>query len=247
MAETLKRSSLGDLVRRLHGDRHVAVRELGAARFGCRWLARRLARREARALERLEGLDGVPVLVALDRDRLVRSFLDGEVMHRARPGSSVYFRAALRLLRQMHRRGVAHNDLAKEANWICRRGPDAGIVDFQLAYCAARRSRWFRLLAREDLRHWLKHKAHYRPDTLTARQLRLLASPAWPARLWRAVFKPVYRLLTRGLLGWPERPGAAERERPGPAAREQFRADERERFRADERREPGASGRQRLG
>jgi hypothetical protein len=76
------------------------------------------------------------------------------------------------------------------------------------------------LLAREDLRHWQKHKAHYRPDLLTARQRRLLATPAWPARLWRAAVKPVYRLLTRGLLGWPERLGAAERERPGAEERE---------------------------
>jgi hypothetical protein len=220
-SETLKRSSLGDLVRRNHAGQPTAVRELDAARFGCRWLARSLARREARALTRLAGVVGVPKLIALDRDRLVRSYLDGEAMHRALPHSRAYFRNALRLLRQMHRRGVAHNDLAKEANWICGPGQTAGIVDFQLACCPARRTRRFRLLAREDLRHWLKHKAHYRPDTLTDRQQRLLATPAWPARLWRTAFKPVYRLLTRGLLGWPERRSAAERERPG--------ADERRR------------------
>ncbi len=168
MAEILKRGTLGDLVRRRHGGSTAAVRELGAARFGCRWLARRLARREARALEWLEGIDGVPALIAHDRNRLVRSFLDGEPMHRARPDSRTYFRNSLRLLRQLHRRGVAHNDLAKEANWICGQGQAAGIVDFQLAYCLERRSRWFRLLAREDLRHWLKHKAHYGPDALSA-------------------------------------------------------------------------------
>ena len=210
----LKRGSLGDVVHRICDGRPTAVREPGAARFGCRWLARWLARREARALSRLAGLAGVPELVALDRDRLVRSFLAGQAMHRARPDSRAYFRNALRLLRQLHRRGVAHNDLAKEANWICARGHAAGIVDFQLAYCPKRRNHWFRLLAREDLRHWLKHKAHYRPDTLTPRQRQLLATPAWPARLWRLGFKPGYRLLTRGLLGWPERPGADERERP---------------------------------
>jgi predicted Ser/Thr protein kinase len=213
--EALKRGSLGDVVRREYAGRMAAVREFGTARFGCRWLARRLARREARALARLSGLAGVPELIALERDRLIRSFLDGEAMHRARPDSREYFREALRLLRQLHRQGVAHNDLAKEANWLCSRGRTAGIVDFQLAYCPARRTRWFRLLAREDLRHWLKHKAHYRPDALTPGQQRLLATPAWPARLWRRGFKPVYRLLTRQLLGWPDRPGADERERPG--------------------------------
>jgi predicted Ser/Thr protein kinase len=212
--ETLKRGSLGDVQCREFAGRTVAVREFATARFGCRWLARRLARREADTLRRLDGLEGIPEFIALDRDRLVRSFIDGEAMHRARPASPDYFRNGLRLLRQMHRRGVAHNDLAKEANWICGRGQSAGIVDFQLAHCSGRRSRWFRLLAREDLRHWLKHKAHYRPAALTAGQRRLHATPAWPARLWRLIVKPVYRLLTRRLLGWPERPGADERERP---------------------------------
>lgn len=229
MVDTLKRGSLGDLVRGDYAGRPVAVREFGTARFGCGWLARRLARREARALGRLRGIEGVPALISLDPGRLVRSFIEGEAMHRARPESRDYFRNALRLLRQLHRRGVAHNDLAKEANWICGRRQTAGIVDFQLAHCPARRTRWFRLLAREDLRHWLKHKAHYRPDLLTARQRRLLATPAWPARLWRTAVKPVYRLLTRSLLGWPERPGAAERERPGDGGRKPPGSKDRER------------------
>jgi hypothetical protein len=116
----------------------------------------------------------------------------------------------------MHRAGVAHNDLAKEANWLCTPRGGAGIVDFQLAYCPRRRGRVFRVLAREDLRHLYKHKRYYRPDGLTTRQRALLAHPSVLSMAWRRLFKPVYGFVTRRLLGWAEREGAEEREwRPG--------------------------------
>lgn len=209
----LKRGTGGDVCLESGTGAARIVRDLGTARPGYRWLARRLARREARALGRLEGIDGVPALLALDATRLVRTALPGQPMHVAQPASPDYFRDALRLVRRLHGRGVTHNDLAKEANWLCREADRAGIVDFQLAIYFERRGRLFRLLAREDLRHLLKHKACYRPDLLSSRQRALLARPAWPARLWRRLVKPVYRLVTRRLLGWPERAGPAERER----------------------------------
>ena len=210
----LKRGSSGDIRREAAPGGLRAVRDLHTARFGCRWLARRLARREARALTRLAGTDGVPALIALEPDRLIRSFVPGEPMHAAEPRSKSYYLSALGLLRRIHSMGVTHNDLAKEANWIRRPDGTAGIVDFELAVCFRTRNRWFRLLAREDLRHLLKHKARYRPDALSSRQRAMLARPSWPARLWRALFKPGYHLVTRRVLGWPERKSAAERERP---------------------------------
>jgi hypothetical protein len=216
----LKRGALGDVYCDMgagsggeaDGDPARIVRDLGPARWA--WLARRLARREAHALRRLEGTPGVPRLVALERDRLVRTYLPGQALHTAAPPSREYFRRAFRLVCRLHRLRVTHNDLAKEANWISSPGAVPGIVDFQLAVCFARRGRLFRRLAREDLRHLLKHKRHYLPEILTAREHRILTTPLWPARCWRAVVKPGYRFLTRRLLGWPERDGAAERQRP---------------------------------
>lgn len=212
----LKRGTCGDIMAVVDAGQPVIVRDLRTARFGSRRLARHLARREARALERLAGLAGIPDLIRFESDRLTRSFLPGHPMHEAQPQSRAYFRDALRLLRRVHCQRVAHNDLAKEANWICNSDSQAAIVDFQLAVCFKRRNRWFRWLAREDLRHLLKHKAHYRPDTLTASQRNLLRNPSWLSRCWRLLFKPAYHFVTRRLLGWPERTGAAERERRMP-------------------------------
>src|SRR3546814_9488511 len=78
-----------------------------------------------------------------------------------------YFRAARRLLQGLHRRGVAHNDLAKEANWLVLADGRPAVIDFQLAVLGQLRSRWMRLLAREDLRHLLKHKRTYCPQSIT--------------------------------------------------------------------------------
>lgn len=209
----LKRGSLGDVRLVRSGDETHIVRELNASRRGCRPLARYLARREARALVRLENIDGVPALIAIEPDRLVRTAFSGRPMHESSPPSRDYFRRALHLLRRLHAAGVTHNDLAKEANWICRPEQQPAIVDFQLAVCFHRHGRMFRLLAREDLRHLLKHKARYQPDAISSRQRQMLERPSLPSRLLRSWFKPAYLFLTRRLLGWPERAGAAERER----------------------------------
>ena len=189
----------------------VVVRDTGDARWWLAWLARRLCRREARALERLDELPGTPRLIAAEAGRLRREWIEGRPMQVARPRNPDYFRRAQRLVRALHRHGVAHNDLAKEPNWLVTPTGAPALVDFQLATVSARRGRLFRTLAREDLRHLLKHKWTYCPERLTARERRILASPAPIARLWMATGKPVYRFVTRRLLGWADREGAGDR------------------------------------
>lgn len=178
-----------------------------------RWLARWLAAREAAALAALAGVAHVPRLLGFDGTVVRRSFVPGVALHEAATTPTrAYFASALRVLRALHRVGVAHNDLAKEANWLLLPDGAAGIVDFQLATRAPTRTRAFRRRAYADLRHLLKHKRTYQPAWLTARQRRVLATPTLGTRLWRALVKPVYRIVTRGVLGWPERFGPGERD-----------------------------------
>lgn len=207
----LKRDALGAVYLSMREADTVVIRDPGAASPGCRWLARRLAGREARMLRILGEVPGTPALIRIDASGLTRSFLPGEPMYVRRPISPMFFKNAFALVRRMHRAGIAHNDLAKEANWICLPGQDCGVVDFQLAIRSNRRGALFRMLAREDIRHLLKHKAHYLPERLTARERAILASPAWIARFWRTWVKPPYLLFTRRVLGWAERTGAEER------------------------------------
>ncbi len=208
---TLKRDALGTTQLVQHGDTALVERDTRSAHFLLRWLARRLAAREAAALSALANVADVPKLLGFDGAVVRRSYLPGAALHRAPPPSRAYFASALRVLRVVHRAGVAHNDLAKEANWLVAPGDAAGIVDFQLASCSPTRGARFRRRAYEDLRHLLKHKRTYQPQWLTPRQLRLLAQPAPATKIWRALAKPLYRIVTRGLLRWPERRGANER------------------------------------
>ena len=92
-------------------------------------------------------------------------------------------------------------------------GGSAAFIDFQLAWYAPRRGRFFRIAAREDIRHLLKHKRTYRPKDLTQRELDILAHPAPLSRVWMAVGKPVYLFITRRLFGWSDREGADDRGR----------------------------------
>jgi hypothetical protein len=192
----------------------VVVRDTRSARGWLTWLAIALAGREARALQRLDGLPGTPRLLGFDRRILRREWLPGQPMQQARPGDARYYRDALALLRRIHRAGVTHNDLAKETNWLVTDAGGPALVDFQLAVVHGRRGRLFRTLAREDLRHLLKHKRTYRPQALTARQRRILATPSPVSRAWMATGKRAYLFVTRRLLGWADREGAGDRPLP---------------------------------
>ena len=213
--QLLKRDLLGS-VSRLHdpaspGRAPSVERDTSSAAWWLRWLARRLAAREALALEVLQRIPGVPRVEAWDGRRLRRTWLAGAPMHRCPPGSQAYFRDALRLLRRLHAAGVLHNDLAKEPNWLVTPEGSAALVDFQLAMRPRRRGRLFRALAYDDLRHLLKHKRTYSPERLTARQLAILRRRSAISALWARTGKPAYRFVTRRVLGWSDREGAGDR------------------------------------
>jgi len=189
----------------------IVRRDARAAPLAVRWIARKLLTREARALAVLDGTTGIPLLLHVDQDTLDRTYIDGLPMQDSKPTDPRYFRAAARLLRQLHRQNVVHNDLAKEPNLLVTAGERPAIIDFQLAWFAPRRGSLFRILAREDIRHLLKHKRTYCPQHLTRRERDILNNPSFLARLWMRTGKPVYLFVTRRILGWRDREGAGDR------------------------------------
>ncbi|MCB9882091.1 MAG: serine/threonine protein kinase [Planctomycetes bacterium] len=225
IVEVLKRDLFGEVTRGLWrtGDERIDVvrRDVSRAPLWTRWIARVLARRERRALEHLRGLGGVPQLIEQRRRTwVVRRWIPGIPLQRAPVQEPAFFACARRRLVQLHRRGVAHNDLAKEPNLLVTDAGEPAFVDFQLATVHRRRSRFFRMLAREDLRHLVKHLRHYHPNALTLRQRRMVATRSCPARWWRLLGKPVYLFVTRKLFHWSDREGAGDRGSGGRALRE---------------------------
>lgn len=213
--QLLKKDLFGEVWLVTSGPQPSILRDTRAARWWLRWLARRLLKREADGLGALNGLDGVPALIHFDRERLSRSYLDGSPLHVGKPADKSYFISAARLLRRIHRAGVAHNDLAKEPNLLLRDDGTAAFIDFQLAMRSKNRGRLFRVAAREDIRHLLKHKRNYCPDELTRRELRMLSRPSGLSRVWMGFFKPIYLFVTRRLFGWADREGAGDRGQQG--------------------------------
>jgi len=207
----LKKDIFGCVEQVESGSGTAIRRDTQGAALPVAWLARALMRREARALAMLDGVNGVPELMDIDRHSLCREFIDGQPMQDARPTDINYFHAAAKLLRQLHRAGIAHNDLAKEPNFLQRPDASPALIDFQLATISPRRGRLFRTLAREDIRHLLKHKRTYCPASLTAREKRILSTPSTLNKIWMNTGKPMYLFVTRRILGWQDREGAGDR------------------------------------
>ncbi|MGH7151558.1 MAG: serine/threonine protein kinase, partial [Planctomycetota bacterium] len=210
--EILKRDSFGRVEAENRDGRRIVRRiPCGGAIPGSGLLGRYLARRERRALERLEGLDGVPRLVATAEETFAREFLEGERLDRIGRPHDEFFPLLVELLGRVHDRGVAHNDLAKAANILVRPDGRPALIDFQLAVIRPKRGRIrgkiFATMRGDDLRHVLKHKRRRRPDLVTAEDRRILENPSPPARWWAAIGKPVYNFVTRRILGVADHEG----------------------------------------
>ncbi len=212
------------------GEVDAVLRRLDGVPWWSRIVAYELFRRERRALALASGLGIAPPLLFAGKHALVRGWIDGVPLHIAKPhGDAAYFRSAKAALRKLHRAGIAHNDLAKEQNWLYAHNPyaqDDGhgracLTDFQLAACFRRRNALFRLARYEDLRHLLKHKRSYAPEALTAAERRVLGRKSFITRAWMATGKKVYYAITRGL-NFTDREGRGVRfihEAPAIAAR----------------------------
>ena len=221
LVRVLKADALGrvELVR-VGGALAVRRLALGGRLPFSRSVARALLGRERRALRALEGLAGVPRVLAEDArdDALLRSFAPGTPLCLASALPRDFFERLEELVRAVHERGVCHNDLHKEANVLVGEDGYPALLDFQLASVHARRGRAFAVRAREDLRHAWKHRSQY---------LRALGEldplgGAPPRRslvalAWRHLGKPLYRGVTGvGALRELRNSGEARRAKDGP-------------------------------
>jgi len=195
-----------------NGEVESVMRRIDLVPWWSYGIARHFLKREARALAIAGRLKIAPELLHQGQRVLFRSWIEALPLHIAKPENDLaYFRSAKRALRALHRQNVTHNDLAKEQNWL--RTPDGRcmLTDFQLATCFLGRHALFRLAAYEDLRHLLKHKRKYAPQSLTPVEKRVLAKKSLPTRIWMATGKRVYYWITRGLLNFTDREGSGPR------------------------------------
>lgn len=199
------------------GEALVVRRDVGVAAWWIKPLAYPMIRKEVRALRRLTeaGFADAPQLLHWDGRYLCRSWHAGEALKTAQTRDPAFYKAAFAILRRLHRLGIAHNDLAKEPNWLVTAEGRPFLIDFQLAKVSPRRGWLFRRMAREDLRYLLKHKAKYCPDAMTARERRLVATRGLLSRVWRKTGKRVYNFVTRKIFRWQDAEGEGHYKRYG--------------------------------
>ena len=179
-----------------------------------KWLGRRLAAREAAFMERLAGIEGIPVSlgpVSVDGHELhhavSRRWIAG---HALMPGERVdaeFFPRFRRLLAAVHARDVAHVDLHKRENILVDERGRPHLIDFQISFALPRGSRLaallfgglLRMLQRCDDYHLLKHEIKHRPDQARCAAAELDRVRPWWIRLHRCVAVP-FRRVRRGLL-----------------------------------------------
>jgi serine/threonine protein kinase len=166
-------------------------------------------RREARAYERLAGVEGVPRLVGVvDHQAIALQFIDGRPLKSLPRGSidPAFFDRLEALVRAVHGRGVAHGDLHHGDVLVAADGRPY-LVDFSTSWVGGAGSAWpartiFEQMCRADLRSIAKLRCRYATG----------GAPPPPPRPW------LYRVAA-GLRDLVRRgPGTQER-RAGPRPR----------------------------
>lgn len=192
-------------------DVKLVLRKLDGVPLWAKPIAGFLARKETRALRVVTGIKGTPDLIREDSTGILRSWSDGMPLNLSKPKNADFYKDAKRILREMRRRNVTHNDLAKPQNWLMDPQGNAQVIDFQLASVHRRRGLMFRIMAYEDMRHLLKQKRHYARSLLTPTERRILARKSLPTRIWLATGKRLYNGITRGLFNWSDGEGTGNR------------------------------------
>ncbi len=196
-----------------------------------KWLGRRLARREQRALVKLQHIEGLPA--ACDSVYQAGEKLEYAVAHEYLPGhplqaneqvNDAFFPELTRMLDELHAAGFAYVDLHKRENVLVGRDSKPKLIDFQVSFQPPGRvTSWLpgytilcELLQRTDRFCLYKHVRHHRPDLLPALGYESAQAPPWWIRLHRVVAVP-FRQARRRLLTW-----LRIRDRSGKATSEQF-------------------------
>jgi serine/threonine protein kinase len=180
-----------------------------------------MLRREARVLQHVQGVPGVPAFLGwIDRDAIAEECMPGSPMVRRKLDartSRLVMRASRDLLRkveQLHERRVVHLDLRQYRNILVDRSGAVSLVDFESALVLGR-APWGRLLfwlgRRLDRGACLKFKAKFGFALLTEEERRRYRRHELLSKLWVFHrFGPFFRWLFRqGSRGDP--PPSADR------------------------------------
>ncbi len=147
-----------------------------------------MLRRELAALNRLEGVEGVPASAfRLDRFALAYRYTPGRTLNSLLPRQidAAYFNALEKLVGEIHRRGVAHLDIRHLSNVLVTDQGRPLLLDFQSSVFIDRLPGGLRqLLMDVDISGVYKCWQKLNPETMNDRQRDLLAEMEKKRRFW---------------------------------------------------------------
>jgi hypothetical protein len=178
-----------------------------------RWLGRRLAAREAGFMDRLAGIEGVPVSLGpvasggrVLGNAVSRQWIAGHALAADETVDDRFFPTFRDLLATVHARGVAHVDLHKRENILVDTQGRPHLIDFQISFALPRGrlaglllGGLLRMLQRCDDYHLLKHELRHRPEGCRVAAADLARLRPWWIRAHRSVAVP-FRHVRRRLL-----------------------------------------------
>lgn len=174
------------------------------------WLGQLLCQHEIKMLRRLEGLEGVPKLLAkYGSTGMIYEYIEGKSLGEKPILPDNYFHELSELLSRIHQRRIAYIDMNKRGNLILGANGRPYLIDFQIAGYISPRALGLRTLSNALLR-WLqhadfyhvnKHKRRLRKDLMTEQELAQSQHVSFWIRLHRKVTRPM-TWVRRGLLGY---------------------------------------------
>lgn len=151
-------------------------------------IGRFLLRRELRALQRLDGVDGVPQRAfRIDRHAIAAEFIPGTTLGQvaAQQMTTAFFVDLERLLNAVHARGIVHLDTRGTGNMLQRPDGRPALIDFQASldtrWMPASWRRWLDDLDMTGVyKKWLRHD----PESIGAERRELYERMTRRRRLW---------------------------------------------------------------
>lgn len=178
------------------------------------WLGRVLAAREQWFMDRLAGIEGVPISLGpvrvgneSIRTAVAHEWIEGHALAEREWVDDWFFPQLEAILTEAHRRGIAHVDLHKRENILVDQCGRPCLIDYQISFGIPPESRLgrlllggvLRLLQKCDRYHLLKHRVKHRPDQVGLSLADMQRMRPWWIRAHRCVAVP-FRTIRRRLL-----------------------------------------------
>jgi predicted Ser/Thr protein kinase len=163
-----------DVYLALTKEGRYAVKDYAAKSWLVRLTGAMQLERESRAYKALEGMMGVPRLAGkIDKDAIIMEFVEGvrlQKFHKLRPLPHL-IPGLMSLLREVHERGVVHNDIRSRENILVTPAGRIYLIDFSSASNFQKKGlkRFFFMpvMAGSERRALLKWKEALAPELMT--------------------------------------------------------------------------------